>query len=181
MTPGLFGGVTQFGLEEVSLEASTFDAELKLTAPAWQHMWRPEFDVTPAFNARSTVLPVMRVEGVSWGMLSPLAADSLIIGQGSAVTLDGRYDAALQGQPVAIRQLGQRRARASGGSRAAQYMLFDQAIREVRKPERPVPRRSCCPRDARRSSPISQAGASFFTSIGPRTSARSRASRRRAA
>ena len=30
VTPGLFGGVTQFGLEEVSLEASTFDAELKL-------------------------------------------------------------------------------------------------------------------------------------------------------
>ncbi len=97
VTPGLFGGVAQVGLEEVNLEASTYDAELKLTAPAWQHMWRPEFDVTPAFNARSIVLPVMRVEGVTWSMLSPLAADSLVIGQGSAVSLDGRYDAALEG------------------------------------------------------------------------------------
>ena len=134
VTPGLFGGVSQVGLEEVSQEAATFDAELKLTAPAWQHMWRPEFDVTPAFNARSIVLPVMRVEGVTWGMLSPLAADSLVIGQGSAVTLDGRYDAALEGSRSLFVNWGSDAHDASGGSRAAQYMLFDQAIREVREP-----------------------------------------------
>ena len=74
VTPGLFGGVTQFGLEEVSQESSTFDATLELTAPAWQHMWRPEFDVTPAFNARSIVLPVMRVAGVTWATIAPYAA-----------------------------------------------------------------------------------------------------------
>ena len=134
VTPGLFGGVTQFGLEEVSLEASTFDAELKLTAPAWQHMWRPEFDVTPAFNARSIVLPVMRVEGVTWSMLSPFAAESLVIGQGSAVSLDGSFDAALDGSKTLFVNWGSDAHDASGGSRAAQYMLFDQAIREVREP-----------------------------------------------
>ena len=63
VTPGLFGGISQIGLEEVNQEEDTYDAELKLTAPAWQHMWRPEFDVTPAFNARSAVLPVARIEG----------------------------------------------------------------------------------------------------------------------
>jgi hypothetical protein len=134
LTPGLFGGVTQIGLEEVNLEPSTYDAELKLTAPAWQHMWRPEFDVTPAFNSRSIVLPVMRVEGVTWGMLSPLAAESLVIGQGSAVTLDGRFDAALEGSRTLFVNWGSAAHEASGGSRAAQYMLFDQAIREVREP-----------------------------------------------
>ncbi len=46
VTPGLFGGISQIGLEEVNLEPTTYDAELKLEAPAWQHMWRPEFDVT---------------------------------------------------------------------------------------------------------------------------------------
>jgi hypothetical protein len=134
VTPGLFGGVSQIGLEEVNQEAATYDAELNLTAPAWQHMWRPEFDVTPAFNARSIVLPVMRVEGVTWGMLSPLAADSLVIGQGSAVLLDGRYDAALEGSRSLFVNWGSAAHDASGGSRAAQYMLFDQAIREVREP-----------------------------------------------
>jgi hypothetical protein len=134
LTPGLFGGVTQVGLEEVNLEASTYDAELELTAPAWQHMWRPEFDVTPAFNARSAVLPVMRVEGVTWGVIAPLASNTVVIGQGSAVTLDGRFDAALDGSRTLFVNFGSDAHDASGGSRAAQYMLFDQAIREVREP-----------------------------------------------
>jgi hypothetical protein len=134
LTPGLFGGVTQFGLEEVSQEPSTFDAALDLRAPAWQHMWRPEFDVTPAFNARSIVLPVMRVEGVTWATIAPSASESLILGQGSAVALDGRFDAALEGSRSLFVNWGSDAHDASGGSRAAQYMLFDQAIREVREP-----------------------------------------------
>jgi hypothetical protein len=134
LTPGLFGGVTQIGLEEVNLEASTYDAELELTAPAWLHMWRPEFDVTPAFNARSAVLPVMRIEGVTWGVIAPAAADSVVIGQGSAVTLDGRFDAAFPGTRTLFVNWGSAAHDASGGSRAAQYMLFDQAIREIREP-----------------------------------------------
>ena len=134
VTPGLFGGLTQIGLEEVNLEESTYAAGLKLRAPAWQHMWRPEFDVTTAFNARSILLPVARIEGVTWGVLSPLAADSLVVGQGSAVTLDGRFDAALPDSVSLFVNWGSAAHDASGGSRAAQYMLFDQAIREVREP-----------------------------------------------
>ncbi len=135
VTPGLFGGISQIGLEEVNQEEDTYDAELKLTAPAWQHMWRPEFDVTPAFNGRSAVLPVARIEGITWTALAPLAADSLIVGQGSAVTLDGRFDAAFEGSRSLFVVWGSAAHRASGGSRAAQYMLFDQAIREVKQPQ----------------------------------------------
>ncbi|MGH8243086.1 MAG: amidohydrolase family protein [Steroidobacteraceae bacterium] len=134
LTPGLFGGLTQIGLEEVNLEESTYDAELEFEAPAWQHMWRPEFDVTPAFNARSILLPVARVEGVTWGVIAPLAAGSLVTGQGAAVTLDGRFDAAFPGSKTLFVNWGSAAHEASGGSRAAQYMLFNQAIREVREP-----------------------------------------------
>jgi Amidohydrolase family len=134
VTPGLFGGLTQIGLEEVDLEASTYDAKLELDAPAWQHMWRPEFDVTPAFNPRSILLPVARIEGVTWAMLAPVSSQSLVAGQGTAVTLDGRYDAALAGSRSLFVNWGSAADAASGGSRAAQYMLFDQAIREVRDP-----------------------------------------------
>jgi hypothetical protein len=76
VTPGLFGGLTQIGLEEVNQEESTYDASSNSRRPAWQHMWRPEFDVTPAFNARSILLPVARIEGVTWGVIAPHAADS---------------------------------------------------------------------------------------------------------
>jgi Amidohydrolase family len=134
LTPGLFAGLTQIGLEEVNLEDSTYDAELEWTAPAWMHVWRPEFDVLPAFNPRSDVLAVTRVEGVTWAMLAPVADQSLIAGQGEAVALDGRPDAALDGSRSLFVNWGGDADDAAGGSRAAQYMLFDQAIREVRDP-----------------------------------------------
>jgi hypothetical protein len=135
LTPGIFGGLTQLGLEELSQEPSTVDSELKLTAPAWQHNWRPEFDITPAFNSRSALIPVARVEGVTWAMSTPSRNHSLIAGQGAAFTLDGRLDAALDGSKTLFVNWGSDAIAGSGGSRAAQYMLFDQAIREVRQPE----------------------------------------------
>ncbi|HEX9707136.1 MAG TPA: amidohydrolase family protein [Steroidobacteraceae bacterium] len=134
LTPGIFGGLTQLGIEEVSLEPSTVDSELELMAPAWQHHWRPEFDVTPAFNARSSLLPVARVEGVTWAMSVPSRNHSLIAGQGAAFTLDGRFDAELDGSRSLFVNWGSAAIEGSGGSRAAQFMLFDQAIREVREP-----------------------------------------------
>lgn len=134
LTPGLFGGLTQIGIHEVSLEESTVDSELALTAPAWQHGWRPEFDVTPAFNPRSSLVPVARIEGVTWTMLSAQGNHSLVSGQGAAVTLDGRYDATLAGSRTLFVNWGSAADEASGGSRAAQFMLFDQALREVRDP-----------------------------------------------
>ena len=126
----------------------TYDAELRLGAPAWQHMWRPEFDVTPAFNSRSIVLPVARIEGVTWSMLAPYAADSLVVGQGSAVTLDGRFDAAFNGSRSLFVNWGSAAHDAPGGSRAAQYMLFDQAIREVREPATASSGALSCPKAA---------------------------------
>jgi amidohydrolase family protein len=134
LTPGIFGGLTQLGLEELSLEPSTVDSELELSAPAWQHNWRPEFDITPAFNPRSSLIPVARVEGVTWAMSIPSRNHSLIAGQGAAFTLDGRFDAALDGSKTLFVNWGSDAIEGSGGSRAAQYMLFDQAIREVREP-----------------------------------------------
>jgi hypothetical protein len=133
VTPGFFGGLTQVGLEEVSQEEDTVDAELNFKAPAWQHMWRPEFDVTNAFNARSILLPVARVEGITWAMLAPQPEDSLVVGQGSAVGFDGRFDAAYEGSRSLYVNWGSAAHDASGGSRAAQVMLFDQAIRESKE------------------------------------------------
>jgi hypothetical protein len=133
LTPGLFGGLTQIGIEEVSLEPSTVDAVLELTAPAWQHNWRPEFDVTRAFNPRSSLVTVNLVEGVTWAVVAPSAERSVIAGQGAAVTLDGRFDAVLDNsRTLFVDWTGADDA--AGGSRAAQFMLFDQAVREARKP-----------------------------------------------
>jgi hypothetical protein len=133
LTPGLFGGFSQLGLEEVGLEAATVDSEFAFAQPAWMHHWRPEFDVARAFNARSPVIPVTRVEGITWTVLAPTSDKTLIAGQGAAATLDGRFDSLLGGRTLFV-NWGSAALEASGGSRAAQFMLFDQAIREVKDP-----------------------------------------------
>jgi hypothetical protein len=134
LTPGLFGGLTDIGLEEIAAEAQTVDSSLNLKSPEWDQQWRPELDVTVAYNPRSFVVPITRIEGVTWTVLVPGAADSIIGGQGSAVVLDGRYNAALTGSRSLFVQMGAAGARVAGGTRAAEYMLLEQAIREAHAP-----------------------------------------------
>jgi hypothetical protein len=136
LTPGFFAGVTAIGLMEVPAEPATDDASINFGAPAWQQQWRPELDVTLAFNPRSTLLPVTRIEGLTWAVLAPYS-DAIIGGQGGAVTLDGRYDAMLAGSRSLFVSWD---ANASGaaGSRATLYMLFQQAIREARAHTPPI-------------------------------------------
>ncbi|GAB2489390.1 amidohydrolase family protein [Arenimonas alkanexedens] len=136
LTPGLFGGLTGLGIEEVSGEASTVDNGLALSASAnaHEHTWRPEFDVDVAFNPRSVAIAVNRVEGITFTVLSPSsnAGGSFVAGQGSAVVLDGRFDAALPNSRSLFVNIGGGASQLSGGSRAGQWMLLEQAIAEAR-------------------------------------------------
>lgn len=135
LTPGLFAGANQIGLEEVSLEAATVDGAYMpgATVPSPGVEMRPEFDVTLAFNPDSLLIPVTRVEGFTFTLLSPQAqpGGSLIAGQGGIATLDGVY----RDVPAASRSLfiamGGGASVLTGNSRAAQFMLLDQALREA--------------------------------------------------
>jgi hypothetical protein len=135
LTPGLFAGLTAIGIEEVSGEASTVDEYLKLNAPTYQAQWRPEFDVTLAYNPRSVLVPVAQIAGLTWTVLTPGSTSeggSLLAGQGAAVTLDGSFDAVIEGSRSLFVAIGGDALALSGGSRAGQYMLLDQAVREAR-------------------------------------------------
>jgi len=136
LTPGLFAGLSAIGIEEVSLEPTTADASVILTAPAFEMQWRPEFDVTTAYNPRSVLVPVARIEGLTWTMLTPGSGEggAFLAGQGGAVSLDGRYDAVLGGTRTLFINLGGNNNTLSAGSRSGQWMLLDQAIRETRTP-----------------------------------------------
>ena len=135
LTPGLFAGMTAIGIQEVSGESSTVDEYLKLNAPAYLAQWRPEFDVTLAYNPRSVLVPVAQVAGLTWTVLSPGSdsqGGSLLAGQGAAVTLDGRFDAVIEGSRSLFVAIGSDALALSGSSRAGQYMLLEQAVREAR-------------------------------------------------
>ena len=126
VTPGLFGGISHLGLEEIGEEKTIDDFALQLGM-------RPEFDVTLAFNPDSTVLGVSRLGGITFSMVAPSsendAHSSLIAGQGAMARLNGTVDPATHALFV---ELGGGANGLSGGSRAAQFMLLTQAINEVR-------------------------------------------------
>jgi hypothetical protein len=144
VTPGLFGGIGHLGIEEISEEPVGHDDSLKLGA------MRPEFDVTPAFNPDSVVLGVNRVGGITFAMLAPSAeagkgaAGTIIAGQGSVARLDGTVEPTAR---VLFVDVGGDASVLSGGSRAAQFMLLQQAIGEARSPK------SLLPGDARLLTP----------------------------
>jgi hypothetical protein len=139
LTPGLFAGLTAIGIEEVSGEGSTVDESLRLDAPMYQAQWRPEFDVTLAYNPRSVSVPVTRMEGLTWTVLAPASRNgsALLAGQGAAIMLDGKFDAVIEPSRSLFVSIGSDALGMSGGSRAGQYMLLDQAVRETRTPPPP--------------------------------------------
>lgn len=132
LTPTLFGGITEIGLEEVSAEKPTADSTLTLGDGARHMTVRPEFDVTLAYNPESVLVPVARIEGIGWAVLGAgsSAGGSIIGGQGGVVRLDGSMDPI--GPRVLFIDLGTGASALTGDSRAAQWMLLDQLIDEVR-------------------------------------------------
>lgn len=141
LTPGLFGGITALGIEEVSAEPSTVDSSVAYGngKPGPEFQPRPEFDVSPAFNADSVAIGVNRVEGITYTMVAPTALPdgTMFAGQGAIARLDGRADAFVNGSRTLFIDLGGNATEGSGKSRAAQFMLLDQATRES-QPGRPL-------------------------------------------
>jgi imidazolonepropionase-like amidohydrolase len=138
VTPGLFGGLSHLGVEEIGIEPTVDDYSLKLGS------MRPEFDVTAAFNPESVILGVARVGGITFAMISPTAeaggkgapGGTIIAGQGSVTQLDGTL---APGTHALFVDVGGDASALSGGSRAAEFMLLEQAISEVRSPKALLP------------------------------------------
>ena len=132
LTPTLFGGITGIGIEEVSGENATTDQSLALGADAKHMTVRPEFDVTLAYNPESLLVPVARLDGIGWTLLGAgsTAGGSIVGGQGGVVRMDGSADPI--GPRILFVDLGSGASGLTGDSRAAQWMLLDQLIDEVR-------------------------------------------------
>jgi hypothetical protein len=128
VTPGFFGGLGRLGIEEIGEEPTVDDYALKLGS------MRPEFDVTLAFDPESPVIGVGRLGGVTFAQLAPSSdgkGSTIVSGQGALVRTDGGVAA----NRALFVDLGGEANALSGGSRAAQYMLIEQALTEVREPK----------------------------------------------
>lgn len=137
LTPGLFGGITGLGVEEIELEPSTVDRSAAYGGGNGTFAPRPEFDVTLAYNPDSVAIGVNRVEGITFAMIGPIADGSLFAGQGEIARLDGRTDAFFPASRTLFLDLGASATAGTGNSRAAQFMLLEQAAREA-NPAQPL-------------------------------------------
>ncbi len=133
VTPALFAGISALGLDEISGEIGTVDNALQWDPLQNINRLRPEFDVTPAYNPHSSAVPVTRIEGYGWTVLNAGRFSSIIGGQGRAVSLDGSFESFLS-EPILFIGMGEAASVLSGQSRAAQYMLIDQAMDEAASP-----------------------------------------------
>ena len=124
LTPGFFAGITGLGITEVSAVEESTDTSLALKE------MRPEFDITPAYNPNSSLIPVTRIEGYSFSLIGAGSKGSIFGGQGRMATLGGGFS----GNPVLFINIGRDASALSGGSRAGQWMLLHQAMQEADNP-----------------------------------------------
>jgi len=127
LTPGFFAGITSLGITEVSAVKESVDGSLALEE------MRPEFNVVPAYNPHSSLIPVTRIEGFSFTLLGAGAQGSIFGGQGRLLAFDGGFESFI-GNPVLFINVGRDASALSGGSRAGQWMLLHQAMQEADNP-----------------------------------------------
>ena len=127
-TPGLFDPISRFGVEEVSGVKQTrdFSAEGK--------EFTASFDVTPAINPRSMLIPVNRIAGVTTAVVAPSVTEkgTILAGLGAAISL-GSTEAYVRKTPAAMFvAFGEAGAELSGGSRAAALLYLREALEDAR-------------------------------------------------
>ena len=129
VTPGLFDAYTNLGIVEIDgVEESN---DVTVSRPRYS----AALDVTDAFNPRSTLIPVNRVEGLTRAVTAPesTSGGSLISGQGAVISLGSLSNWLVKPKAAMFAQLGEAGAALSGGSRTAAWAALREAFDEVRQ------------------------------------------------
>lgn len=133
ITPGLFTPIGQLGLTEVSAVAGTNDAVQR------GDRFAAAFDVADAYNPRSTLIPVNRIDGITRAAITPLAAAAdeegnssrVLSGLGSIVHLGDAPEYFIKRGAVVVANLGEAGSSVAGGSRAAAVMVLRAALSDA--------------------------------------------------
>ena len=128
VTPGLIGAYTQLGLVEVSSSAGTVDASVSSNPVS---STGAAYDVSYAINPDSSLLAISRVEGFTSAVSGISRSDSLFHGLGAVITLSGTGDPVLKSRAFTAVNVGNGGADSNGGSRAALWVMLEEAISEA--------------------------------------------------
>ena len=128
VTPGIIDAHGQIGIDEISGVEETVDS--RNTAPRFS----AAFDVIDAFNPRSMVVPVNRIEGITRAVVAPTHGNgaTLIAGRGAIVDLIHPTDFVTLSPAAMYASLGETGARLSGGARGAAFLHLREAFEDAR-------------------------------------------------
>jgi imidazolonepropionase-like amidohydrolase len=131
VTPGLFSPFGSLGLVEVGLSAGPTDYAQR------GDQFTAGFDIADAYNPRSTLVAVNRIEGVTRAVVAPTpgypdesGAGHIIAGLAAVVNL-GDDDAIDQRASAMVVFLGEYGAALSGGTRTAAWLTLRNALDEA--------------------------------------------------
>ncbi len=134
VTPGLFTPIGRLGLIEVSNSAGPSDNAQR------GDQFTASFDVADAYNRRSTLIGINRIEGVTRALIAPSPArpdewgtnGHVISGLAAVVNLGDGPDPIDRRAAALIVNLGEDGADLAGGSRTAALLMLRQALDEAR-------------------------------------------------
>ena len=134
VTPGLFTPAGYLGLVEVGFSAGATDQVQR------GDRFTASFDVADAFNPRSTLIGVNRIEGVTRALVipAPSAPDQggwtshVISGLGAVANLSGDADSIDRRGAVLVVSIGENAVSLAGNSRVNLLMVLRSALDEAR-------------------------------------------------
>jgi imidazolonepropionase-like amidohydrolase len=126
VTPGLVAGFSRVGLLEVDAVDATNDVQAN-SSP-----FSAAIDVAPAVNPRAAAVAVSRAAGVTRAVIAPASARSIFAGQGAVIDLGVDMEPITRARAFQFVEFGEAGAGSAGGSRAATFVLFRNALREAR-------------------------------------------------
>jgi imidazolonepropionase-like amidohydrolase len=126
VTPGIVAGFSRVGLAEVDAVDASNDVRAA-TSP-----FSAAIDVAPAINPRAAAISISRAAGVTRAVVAPSTARSIFAGQGAVIDLGSDMQPITRARAFQFVEFGETGASEAGGSRAATFVLFRNALREAR-------------------------------------------------
>jgi imidazolonepropionase-like amidohydrolase len=126
VTPGIVAGFSRIGLAEVDAVEGSNDVQ------ANNSPFSAAIDVAPAVNPRAASIAISRASGVTRAVVAPATARSIFAGQGAVIDLGADMQPITRARAFQFVEFGETGADEAGGSRAATFVLFRNALREAR-------------------------------------------------
>jgi imidazolonepropionase-like amidohydrolase len=126
VTPGIVAGFSRVGLAEVDAVDGSNDTVANGSP------FSAAIDVAPAINPLAAAISISRASGVTRAVVAPATARSIFAGQGAVIDLGADMQPITRARAFQFVAFGEAGAGEAGGSRAATYVLFRNALREAR-------------------------------------------------